>query len=856
MIHILFVDDEPIILNLEKEFFEQEPEFTFNTATSVSEALTLFRTVPYDVIVSDYMMPDMDGLVFLKKVREMNKTVPFIFFTGKGNEEIIRDALNHGADFFLTKEPEPIQKLIELSQAIKLLSTRHQAVQSRIESEARFRGIVENSNAGIFYTDLEGRYLFANQAFLDLTSYTLDELVHLSINDISLSSDLGQESRYFQEIKEQKRTGFQIEKQFISKQRRQIWVDISVSVIQDIQGNPVHYLGVVINISDKKQMEKEITDGETQFQALINFSPIGISMLRKGQIEYVNQAVLLMFGYNSAIELVHMPGIYLIAQEEHDTIQVIDLKETSRESGGRTVETVGVRKDGSTFHVLITTTNVEIDGSLLTIAFFQDNSKRKEAEIALRKSEKHYRLLSESITDVVWTSDPENGYFTYVSPSVQQLRGYTAEEVMAVSLYDALTPESAELIKSKSREVIEKIRSGIPLDPFNRTEVEQPCKDGSTVWTEVITNYYMDEETGKFSIRGVTRDITQRLEADRRIKQSESALRTVLDSIGDAIFIHDTNGGILDFNAQVLTMFNISDADQVKQGSILSDYSASNMKVEQLRNMWGEVMNGSNRIFEWKSRRPGDDSIFDTDIFMTRIDLPQGPAILASVHDNTERKRVQYALEQANKKLNLLSSITRHDILNSLTAMLGYLELVSYIGTEGELSRLIQNIDTIARTIEKQINFTSDYQDMGVSLAKWQDVAQIFNKAIFTRKNTDIAFDIQLPGLFVFADPMLEKVIYNLIDNATRHGERVTEIRSFWYEMNDDLIWVVEDNGTGVSADMKELIFNRGIGKNTGLGLFLVREILSITGMSIQETGIEGIGARFEINIPKGAYRM
>jgi signal transduction histidine kinase len=103
---------------------------------------------------------------------------------------------------------------------------------------------------------------------------------------------------------------------------------------------------------------------------------------------------------------------------------------------------------------------------------------------------------------------------------------------------------------------------------------------------------------------------------------------------------------------------------------------------------------------------------------------------------------------------------------------------------------------------------------------------------------------------------MLEKVFFNLLDNSIRHGEHVTEIRVSSHLSAGNLVVVWEDNGIGIAADEKERIFERGFGKNTGLGLFLVQEILSLTGITIAETGEPGKGARFEMSVPDGQYRL
>ncbi len=107
-------------------------------------------------------------------------------------------------------------------------------------------------------------------------------------------------------------------------------------------------------------------------------------------------------------------------------------------------------------------------------------------------------------------------------------------------------------------------------------------------------------------------------------------------------------------------------------------------------------------------------------------------------------------------------------------------------------------------------------------------------------------------GFEVFADPLIVKVGYNLVDNAMRHGGKITTIRFSVEDRSAGQVIVCEDDGVGVPAEEKEQIFARGYGKHTGLGLFLSREILSITGITITETGGPGKGARFEMTVPKG----
>ena len=231
-------------------------------------------------------------------------------------------------------------------------------------------------------------------------------------------------------------------------------------------------------------------------------------------------------------------------------------------------------------------------------------------------------------------------------------------------------------------------------------------------------------------------------------------------------------------------------------------------------------------------------------------------SIICTVVDITENKQAQEALTQANRKLNLLNNITRHDILNQLTALIGFLEISRNDTKDPELLKYILKEEHAAHAIKSQILFTRDYQDVGGQSPKWQNVAETVSLAIATIDLHKVQVKIDLRQVHVFADPLLEKVFYNLVENSLRHGEHVTEITLRTAENEDGMDLIVEDNGAGVPDEAKEKIFRREYFKNTGFGLFLTREILAITGLSISENGTRGAGARFVIHAPKGMYRI
>jgi PAS domain S-box-containing protein len=230
-------------------------------------------------------------------------------------------------------------------------------------------------------------------------------------------------------------------------------------------------------------------------------------------------------------------------------------------------------------------------------------------------------------------------------------------------------------------------------------------------------------------------------------------------------------------------------------------------------------------------------------------------ATICTVVDITENKLAQESLTRANKKLNLLNNITRHDILNQLTGLIGYLEISRQETTDPKLLTFILKEEQAADAIRNQIIFTRDYQNIGVHAPQWQNIAEVVTLARAALDLPQVRVIIDLQPFEIYADPLLEKVFYNLIENSLRHGEHVTEIKIFIQDAKDGIDLIIEDNGAGIPDGAKEKIFRREYFKNTGLGLFLTREILAITNLTITEAGTFGRGARFVIHAPGGACR-
>lgn len=227
--------------------------------------------------------------------------------------------------------------------------------------------------------------------------------------------------------------------------------------------------------------------------------------------------------------------------------------------------------------------------------------------------------------------------------------------------------------------------------------------------------------------------------------------------------------------------------------------------------------------------------------------------------ENSERMRVEKALAEANKKLQLMASITRHDLLNQLTALREYLELSSAYRTKdsGNAWANVASATAVVNQIIATVEFTGEYQKIGVKSPVWHNAKMLVDMSGKFIGPGAVRIENALPeSLELYADPLIMKVFSNLIDNAVKYGKTITTIAFRYEETAGTGIIICEDDGIGIAAGEKEKIFSYEYGLNTGLGLFLAREILAITGITITETGVSGKGARFEIRCPPNVIRM
>lgn len=202
----------------------------------------------------------------------------------------------------------------------------------------------------------------------------------------------------------------------------------------------------------------------------------------------------------------------------------------------------------------------------------------------------------------------------------------------------------------------------------------------------------------------------------------------------------------------------------------------------------------------------------------------------------------------------IIHSIVFHDAKNRLTALHGYAGLLRESIPDSAFLGYIDRLEEIASEIERDLGVASILSHLGLVGPHWQNLREVVGRSAAKETAGTVTFG-EIPGsLWCLADPLFPRVFTNLFENARRHGERVTAIRITARETETGLVISIEDDGIGIPAEQKERIFELGFGRHTGYGLCLAREILSIAGFSISETGEPGKGARFEIRVPRGRY--
>ncbi|WP_409199238.1 PAS domain S-box protein [Methanospirillum lacunae] len=377
-------------------------------------------------------------------------------------------------------------------------------------------------------------------------------------------------------------------------------------------------------------------------------------------------------------------------------------------------------------------------------------------------------------------------------------------------------------------------------------------------------------------ITGLLINRRNRILAERNLKESEERFRVLVEQAPEAITVIDIeNNQFINANRNAERLFGYNRDEILKHGLNLlcpPDSTDSIQINRSIQDKMEKVMSGEEVIFE-QTIRSIDGVSTPCEIRFVKLPSQKAQLIRASYIDISSYKQTEAELEhrvqtrtnelqiaqeafkQANIKLNLLSRITRHDILNGVTALLGYLEMSRDLKPSEQIDEYLKSCLNITKIIQSQIDFTSVYDNIGTESPKWQNIELILEK-IKSNFSTQLNFHGNVHGIEIYADPLLEKVFFTFIENTIRHSVHATDIWASYELNNTDLIIRYEDNGIGVPNSDKKKIFKRGFGKNTGFGLFISQEILAITQLNIEENGEEGKGVRFEITVPQKQYKL
>ncbi|MCX6698628.1 MAG: PAS domain S-box protein [Methanomicrobiales archaeon] len=761
------------------------------------------------------------------------------------------------------------------------------------QSENRYRNIVEDQTEFISRFLPDGTHVFVNEAYCRCFGKTPDEIIgHIFVPDIPKKDQLIVR-QHFQSLTPENPVAT-VAHRILMPDGSVHWHRWSDRAIFNEAGSIVEYQSVGRDITEQKEVEEAIKRNEAQLTAIIQSSPIPKFVIDKNHcVIHWNKALEGFSGIREK-DIVGTKQHWRAFYEEarpcmadllvDGTIGKISRWYEGQYSTSKFIEGSYEAtdffpqwgKNGTWLYFLaapIRDTEGNIIGAVETI---EDITGRKMAEEALRESERRVTDIISFLPDATLVID-KNGTLLAWNHAMEEMTGVPAEQMIgkanyeyALPFYHERRPITVDLVLHDDPAVVAKYpvikRKGKSL----YSEIFIPHLNegrGAHLWFTASPLY---DTAGNLTgaIESI-RDITERKQAEEALRTSEERYHDVIEDQteficrflpdGTHIFVNEAYCRYFDKKQEEIIGHRFRPVIPSEDREIVARHMASLTPQHPVTNIDHRIImpDGSTRWQRWS-----DHAIFDQN-----GGVIQYQSVGRDITDTKELEKEMEFHEQelmksstslaiANRKLTLLSSISRHDINNQLTILQGYLEILEDSQLDPSQSEYFGKVSTAAKRISAMIQFTKEYEEIGVLVPAWQDCRTLVDTAAKQNQIGVVIVQNDLPaGADVFADPLVVRVFYNLMDNAVRYGGKITTIRFSALESGDDHMIVCEDDGDGIIAAEKEKIFERGFGKNTGMGLFLSREILSITGITIAETGEPGQGTRFEMTVPKGMWR-
>jgi PAS domain S-box-containing protein len=850
VISVLYVDDDPILLETTKLFLERKHGFSIDTALSAPEALEQLKTRRFDIIISDYQMPDMDGIEFLKYLRSSGNSIPFIIFTGKGREEVVVEAYKAGADSYVLKGGDPRVLFTDLVRQIEQIVSRR-----KMEQELQFKNTLlstqqETSLDGILVVNEQRTIISFNKRFADMWNLPAEVIAS------------GSDERALQSVLDRlvNPVGFLDRVKYLYEHRNEKSDD--EIVLKDgrvldrysapMTGNDLTYYGRVWyfrDITDRKRAEdalrKSVADlARAQRVANVgswSFDPVTREFLWSGQMyEIFTLPPSSPVTYEVFQAAIHPYDREHVLQVQADaligSLDFFDLEYRIIIQGGL------VRN----IYELAEISRDEQGNPALVFGTAQDVTERILAGEILKESERKYRTLIERANEGIFIIQDE--VIPFANPKALEIIGYSADELARKHFLEFVHPDDREDTMDRYQKRIH----GEIIDSVTYSRIID--REGIIHWLEI--NAVVITWNGRPATLNFVTDITRRKIAEEALRESEKKYRSMIENIHAAVVLHNPDTSIRLINETALDLLGLTYEEAIgriaphpswhflrENGDILplAEYPVNQVLATQkpLRNLLLGILQPRSQDMVWVLVNADPESDENGAII----------AVLVSFTDITERKRSEAALVESLREKELLLKEIHHRVKNNLQTISSILYLQSLTTDNEEQVSLLK--DARSRVISMGLIHQKLYQSADIAHIPFMDYIRSLIDFLEESYGVDpekihTLVDVRPPNLTMELDTGIPcgLIINELVTNALKyafHGRDSGTIRIGMTLEDQQYILTVSDDGVGIPAALD-------LSTTKSLGMTIVNDLVSQLDGTLEI--IRQPGATYRIQFP------